>query len=99
MEQDAQIESLKEYKQIAEKDIKKKNMTLRNAEAQRVKANENYELGRYEQQETYKDFNDIKTKMEVQVTEIEHLRGVIQAKKVEIEEVELVRLEIKGKYE
>lgn len=57
---------LKEYKQVAEKEIKKKNMILRTAEQQRASATENFELSRYEIQESAKDLNDIKTKMEVQ---------------------------------
>ena len=57
--------------------MKRKNLKLTNAEHQRAKAAENYELQRYEVQESNKDLNDIKTKMEAQVVEIDHLQGVI----------------------
>ena len=41
-------------------------MKLTTAEQQRVRATENYELQRYEVQESHKDLNDIKVKMEKQ---------------------------------
>ena len=37
--------------------------------------------------------------MDVQRQEIEHLNGVIAAQKLEKEEIELVRIKIKGKYQ
>ena len=46
---------------------------MQNAETQRSLANENMEIHRYEVQESVKDLNDIKTKMELQRQEIEHL--------------------------
>ena len=52
---------------------------------------EEFELKRYEVQESAKDLNDIKVKMDVQTQEIEHLRGVIEANKLEKEEIELAR--------
>lgn len=64
-EQDTLIAQLKEYKQVAEKELKKKNMTLRTAEMQRSKATDNYELQRYEVQESIKDLNAVKAKMEI----------------------------------
>jgi len=39
---------LKEYKQVAEKELKKKNMILMTHEQQRSQAVENYQLERYE---------------------------------------------------
>ena len=42
--------------------------------------------------------NDVKTKMEVQAQEIEHLRGIIDANRLEKEEIENARLKIKAKY-
>ena len=79
--------------------MKKKNLNLMTAQRSQAKAIEGFELQRYEVQESNKDLNDVKTKMEVQTQEIEHLRGVIQASKLEKEEMELARLKIKGKYQ
>ena len=59
---------------------------------------EEFELKRYEIQESAKDLNDIKVKMDVQAQEIGHLRGVIEASKLEKEEVEQARLKIQGEY-
>ena len=59
---------------------------------------EEFELKRYEVQESAKDLNDIKVKMDVQTQEIEHLRGVIEANKLEKDEIELGRQKIQGEY-
>lgn len=98
-EQDTLIAQLKEYKQVAEKELKKKNMTLRTAEMQRSKATDNYELQRYEVQESIKDLNSVKAKMEIYEQQIEHLKGVVDASKLEKEENELVRLKIQREYQ
>ena len=68
------------------------------AQQQSTKAIEEFELKRYEIQESAKDLNDFKLKMDVQTQEIEHLKAIIQAGKLEKEESELARLKIKGKY-
>ena len=77
VQQDTKIAALTEYKKANEKDMKKKNWNLMTAQQQQAKATEEFELKRYEVQESNKDLNDVKTKMEVQNQEIEHLRGVI----------------------
>ena len=97
--QETKLVALTEYKKQNEREMKKKNLNLMTAQRSQAKAIEGFELQRYEVQESNKDLNDVKTKMEVQTQEIEHLRGVIQASKLEKEEMELARLKIKGKYQ
>ena len=45
--------------------MKKKNMTLQNAEQQRAKIHDEFELQRYQGQEGVKDLNEIKVKMNI----------------------------------
>ena len=98
VEQDSLIATLKEYKLVTEKEIKKKNLILRTADTKRTQAQDNYELKRYEVQESAKDLNDVKTKMDVQTQEIEHLRGILAANQLEKDEIESARQKIKTKY-
>ena len=70
IEQGLQIESLQEYKDNAEKELKKKNFMLTNAETARVEANNQSDLTRYQVQDAIKEMNDMKVHSEVQVTEI-----------------------------
>ena len=81
--QDTLIESLTEYKKTTQKELKKKNYNLMTAQQHSAKSLEEFELKRYEVQEGAKDLNDIKVKMDVQAQEIEHLRKVIEASKLE----------------
>ena len=81
--QDTLIESLTEYKKTTQKELKKKNYNLMTAQQHSAKSLEEFELKRYEVQEGAKDLNDIKVKMNVQAQEIEHLRKVIEASKLE----------------
>ena len=96
--QDALIESLSEYKKTTQKELKKKNYNLMTAQQHSAKSLEEFELKRYEVQEGAKDLNDIKVKMDVQAQEIEHLRKVIEASKLEKQEIEQARLNIQNEY-
>ena len=92
--QETQIQELQDYKKVAEKDLKKKIMSIQNAENAKAKMHDDYELERYANQEGLKDINEIKVRMEVQKQDIEHLNSVVAAVKLEKEEVELARIEI-----
>lgn len=90
--QETLINELQDYKKVTERDMKKKNLTLQNAEQQRAKIHDEFELSRYQNQEGVKDLNEIKVKLDVYKQDIEHLNGVIAASKLEKEEVELARI-------
>ena len=63
--QETKIQELQDYKKVAEKELKKINMSIKTAENARAKMHDDYELQRYANQEGLKDINEIKVRMEV----------------------------------
>ena len=64
------IEQLQEWKNMAERELKKKNISLMQAEQAKLQANENRDLAGYQVQESTKDLNDLKVKAEIKEQEI-----------------------------
>lgn len=96
--QEAQISSLAEFKQMAEKDIRNKNNTLLSAEMQKIEAMDNFQLQRYEVQESMKDLNDIKSKMEIQAAQVVDLQAALAAAKAERKVYESDRDKLQEEY-
>ena len=80
---EAIIADLKEHKLMADRDIRNKNNTLLSAEQSRLEAVDSFQLQRYEMQESVKDLNDIRSKMNMQDEKIKDLVGSLEAAKLE----------------
>ena len=98
IQQNTLIEELKEYKKYAEKEFKKKNAMILAADQKRNEAYESLENERFKIRDNDISQDDLRTRLEVRQQEVNHFQALIDAMKVEKEEVELARLKIKGKY-
>ena len=83
---------------MAEKDIRNKNNTLLSAEMQKIEAMDNFQLQRYEVQESMKDLNDIKSKMEIQAAQVVDLQAALAAAKAERKVYESDRDKLQEEY-
>ena len=90
-EQEGVIDSLKEWKENAEKELRKKNFLLESAQSAKAAANDKCDLFQYDVQDNHKEINDLQIQLEVKATEIRHLKGVVDALKLEKEEFDASR--------
>ena len=68
------IEELQEWKENAEKELKKKIFLLENAQSAKNEANDKMDLFQYDVMDNQKEINDLNIQLDVAKTEIKHLK-------------------------
>ena len=68
------IEELQEWKENAEKELRKKIFLLESAQSAKNEANDKMDLFQYDVMDNQKEINDLNIQLDVAKTEIKHLK-------------------------
>lgn len=98
-EHESKIASLAEFKQQAERQIRRNGSKIQNAEKSALSANEQTQLHQYKVLENDKKMIDIQTQLSQKNSSVLHLQNVIEEMKTKLNEVSESESMFKSKYE